>query len=103
MTTSEHVMPTMPTAKYAKTLYYVTYLTGGLAFVFAIMHATTQLKKKQRPLTSHILTVVSILASTLLCIPYLWDKPEARYKCFIYLVGWSVVLAISIVALRASA
>lgn len=94
---SEHVMPT---PEYAKILYYLTYLTGGLAFVFAIMHATTQLKTKQRPLPSHILTVVSILATTALCIPYLWDKPEARYKMFVYLVGWSVVLLLSVIALR---
>ena len=84
--------------KWAEGLYYLTYVTGALSIVFAIITSLHFLQTKSRPSIPHMCLVTSFLATTVCGLPYLWSKPEARYKLFAYLVGWSVSLVLLIVA-----
>ena len=83
--------------EWAKVCYYLTYVTGGLAMVFGLINAWQMLSQGESPHLTHLLAVVSIVATSLMAIPYLWSKPVARFKLFGYVIGWSVVLLMQLI------
>ena len=83
---------------WATRLYYVTYVTGLLSIVLSLWSSVHVLASGTRPNLGHVLMVASLMLTNVCALPYMWSKKYARYKLFAYLAGWSVTLALLIIA-----